>query len=533
MSLKRVIILLSLLGFSCVGAFAQGVVFSSNQRDFISCARERLFVVYDFLDARKPVDQKVFTPNFCPQTKKPIKVPAWLQEELPSMAENEVWSIPQEDGTKKTLTENDVWLRPINVMYNMLDLAEDIDRDALTNDKIMKAFASNRQHMVVSLERLKTNPEIMSYDLRDSMEGRGRSLIATFDLALKEMDTMSESFLARNWKPKFKAATLSLATLANLVYGDIIIRPAPQDIPLNPKQKRGNKLLIGILMAIGTLLVFSAAYMFVESKNAQVSMLVQEYLQKSTTWADDYSRQFLDINVKYIVLGTLAVFCIFGIFFAIAAGGFFGIFMFMVFFTLGLTVGLKMPGVILDSLKKKRGAQINKQLMDALILMSNALKSGMDIVQGFEMVSSDLRPPISDEFGLVIKNYKLGTPFEKSLENMEERIESRLLSYMVKAIILQRQVGGNLTKIFERIVENIREESKLEDKLQAMTAQQRIQSLVVSIMPWLMVAVLFVFQPDVMIKFYTKFTGVMVLFFCIVWIFIGMKMVRKLGEIKV
>ena len=171
--------------------------------------------------------------------------------------------------------------------------------------------------------------------------------------------------------------------------------------------------------------------------------------------------------------------------------------------------------------------------MDALILLSNSLKSGMDIVQGFEMVSKDLRPPISEEFALVIKNYNLGTPFERSLESMEERVDSRLLSYMVKAIVLQRQVGGNLTKIFERIVENIREESKLEEKLQAMTAQQRIQAIVVGIMPWIMVGVMFVFQPDTMINFYTTPVGIIVFLFCAVWIFIGIKAVNKLGEIKV
>ena len=134
---------------------------------------------------------------------------------------------------------------------------------------------------------------------------------------------------------------------------------------------------------------------------------------------------------------------------------------------------------------------------------------------------------------MVIKNYKLGAPFEKALEGMEDRIESRLLSYMVKAIVLQRQVGGNLTKIFERIVENIREESKLEEKLQAMTAQQRIQAIVVGVMPWVMVGVMFMFQPDTMINFYTSTIGIVVLFMCIVWIGIGIKLVNKLGEIKV
>jgi tight adherence protein B len=256
-------------------------------------------------------------------------------------------------------------------------------------------------------------------------------------------------------------------------------------------------------------------------------------MQRSTAWTEDYSRQFLDINVKTIVLGTLAVFSLIGLLFGFAAGGAFGFVMFAICFCMGAYGGLKIPGILLKILKKKRGDRINAQLMDALILLSNSLKSGMDIVQGFDMVSRDLRPPISDEFSLVIKNYQLGTPFERALEGMEERVESRLLSYMVKAIVLQRQVGGNLTKIFERIVENIREESKLEEKLQAMTAQTRIQAIVVGVMPWVMVSVMFIFQPDTMISFYTSPFGIGVFFFCVIWIGIGINLVNKLGEIKV
>jgi len=206
---------------------------------------------------------------------------------------------------------------------------------------------------------------------------------------------------------------------------------------------------------------------------------------------------------------------------------------FLIIFFLGASYAKNVPGMVLRRMKLSRGAKINAQIMDALILLSNSLKSGMDIVQGFEMVAHDLRPPIADEFGLVIKNYQLGNTFERALDSMEERIENRLLSYMIKAIVLQRQVGGNLTKIFERIVETIREESKLEEKLQAMTAQQRIQSIVVGIMPWLMISVMFLFRPDTMIAFYTSGVGLIVLAFCLFWIFMGMKMVSKLGEVKV
>jgi tight adherence protein B len=94
-------------------------------------------------------------------------------------------------------------------------------------------------------------------------------------------------------------------------------------------------------------------------------------------------------------------------------------------------------------------------------------------------------------------------------------------------------MGGNLTKVFERIVVDIREESKLEEKTQAMTAQQKIQSIVVGIMPWIMVGVMFMFQPDVMIKFYGSPLGMGVFMFCAVWIGIGMKVVSSLGKIRV
>lgn len=535
MSFKKLIISLFILVFGGLGVFAQdGNIFSKRQQEFISCSKQKLSGIYNFLDVSKPAEKKDFMPTSCGNVSKAIKVPEWLQNDLGEMDKNVLWEVPLTTGNTEYLSESEMWRKVIHHISDLLSIAQQIDSGATFATKgIMEQFGLARIRLILDVERLKTNPVLINYDMRDSLQGRGRAIIPTLELALKETDSMAEAFVSSNWKAKFRKSALALAILSNSIYSDIVNLPAPQMPIIKNAKSSYNKVLITVLMTLGTLLVFAATYQIIEGKNREITRLVEEYLQKSTAWADDYSRQFLDINVKYIVLGTLAVFCLLGAFFAIMAGGFFGIFMFFVFFGIGLTIGLKMPGMILNYLKRMRGAKINKQLMDALILLSNSLKSGMDIVQGFERVSSDLLPPISDEFGLVIKNYKLGTPFEKALENMEERVESRLLSYMVKAIVLQRQVGGNLTKIFERIVENIREESKLEEKLQAMTAQQKIQSLVVAIMPWIMVGVLFVFQPDVMIKFYTKPLGITILFMCIVWIAIGIKMVSKLGEIKV
>jgi len=254
--------------------------------------------------------------------------------------------------------------------------------------------------------------------------------------------------------------------------------------------------------------------------------MIADYISKAEKWTDAFSRQFINIKVHYLVGAPIALF-------GLAGMMTFNLPAFIFLTLLGAYIGLKAPNYVLNYMKIKRGLKVDTQLMDALILMSNALRSGLDIVQGFEMVSKDLLPPISDEFGLVIKNYQLGMPFENALGVMEERVTSKMLSYMIRAIVLQRQMGGNLTKVFERIVIDIREESKLEEKTKAMTAQQRIQSIVVGIMPWIMLSIMFMFQPKLMIEFYTSPLGVGVFLGCAVWIAIGMKVVSALGKIRV
>ncbi len=503
-------------------------VLTAKQTQFLKCAEEKIYAVYNFLNTDKPTDQKAFIPSQCGKSKA-ISMPAWLEESLPEMAKKKTWQQSSSTGTQ-SFSEAQMWQRAFGIIHETLALADGINEGtAYTSQEIMEQFGMLRTRFLITLDIIASEQTFY-----DSMDGRGRQIIATLELINKEMVSVGESFVVspKQWRNKFRKSIIGIAVLSNSIYSTVMMKQWLAVAPARFK-KPNNQTILLVLTMLGTLLVFASVLMIMNSQNDAVSNAIDKYLQKTSVWVDDYNRQFIRINIKYMVIATVILFTLLGVMLAMALGGIFGFVILCIFFGLGLNVGLKMPGTMLKILKKQRGNKINKQLMDALILLSNSLKSGMDIVQGFEMVSKDLRPPISEEFALVIKNYNLGTPFERSLEMMEERVESRLLSYMVKAIVLQRQVGGNLTKIFERIVENIREESKLEEKLQAMTAQQRIQAIVVGIMPWIMVGVMFIFQPDTMINFYTTPVGIIVLLFCIVWIFIGIKAVNKLGEIKV
>lgn len=540
--MKKITLLISL--FLLLTLAAPQAVFSRalNQQDKqkIECAMFKMMVLGNYFDVNKPSDQKNYEyPASCGASLKGkvIKMPSWFEEELKRMDAIKVVYI-QGEGT---LSEATLWYRTFANVYAFLSRANDAldPSKPIVLEQLSRGYVGNRINLVANLDRL--NKDLVRgreiYVMKDSMQGRARAMLATLEFMNREFYSTVESFTspAAEKEDKYRRSVMAVVTMANQLWSEF--RSAP--IPMNPPDPKifqvteGERLFNALMLVLGGVLVAYAVFLLLENKKEELLDAWDRYREKSVAWAEDFNRQFLTIDVRYIVFGTVGVFALLGLMMGISVGGFSGVFVFFMFLAMGAFVSVRIPPIVLDKLKKSRGRKINAQLMDSLILLSNSLRSGMDIVQGFELVSHDMQPPIADEFGLVIKNYRLGTPFEKALEGLDDRVESRMLSYTIKAIIIQRQVGGNLTVIFARLVENIREESKLEEKLDAMTAQQKIQAIVVGIMPVIMLGVMFMFRPDEMISFYTTPIGLFVLFGCFVWIMIGMKLIQKLGEVKV
>lgn len=550
-----------LLAAVCFPQTASARALSRNDKRRIECAMFKMRVLAEMFDVRVPASKKTYTlPDVCPTPangNKTVQAPKWFLEgyeetgkdatgktvtvrreaELARMDKNKVVYVPKEG----TFSEVDLWRQAFSNVYLYLDRANtSMDpSQPVSLDKLSRGYVGNRINLMATLDRL--NKDLLRNNrpliMKDSMGGRARTMLATFELINNEFFSTIESFSSpeKQKEDKYRQSVQAVVVLANQLYGEFMSKPVPV-FPPDPKGLQDTPADRGfyfLMLFIGAGLVFYAVYLLLEIKRQSVMLMMDEYRAKSVAWAEDFNRQFLTVDIRYIVFGTIGAFALFGLFMGVSTGGFSGVFVFLLFTAMGVFVSIRMPEAVLDMLKKSRGNKINAQLMDALILLSNSLRSGMDIVQGFEKVSTEMRPPIADEFGLVIKNYQLGTPFEKALDGLNDRVDSRMLTYIIKAIVIQRQVGGNLTVIFARLVENIREESKLEEKLQAMTAQQKIQSIVVGIMPFLMVGVMFLFRPDEMIAFYGSPVGLVVLFGCIIWIMIGMKIIKKVGEVKV
>lgn len=492
-------------------------VFSKYQMEEIRCASTKMQLFYFYLNPSRSADIKDFTFK-CKGNDIRYVMPAWIDSTLQNMIAKKVWRDPEEGE----VSEADLWRTSISIVYEFLEVTKktfppEDGGPGIQPALLVKEYADIKIRFQMSLDRL------YRARLGDSFDGRGRTILAIFNIILKEMEAILES-IATSDPNKYNQAVVAISVLSQDSFS-MILKPSRNYEPPAPPD-RFKMMLWNIFSVVGIVLVFLSIWIFFVLNESSTKKWTEDYKKKIEVWKQDFSRQFLDININYIVIFPIGLFGILGLLTM-------DIFLFLLFLIVGAIIGFKLPKMVLNTMKLARGKKIDAQLMDAIILMSNSLKSGLDIIQGFEMVSKDLLPPISDEFALVIKNYQLGMPFEKALGVMEDRVSSKMLSYMIRAIVLQRQIGGNLTKVFERIVIDIREESKLDEKTKALTAQQRIQSIVVAIMPWVMVSVMFVFQPDVMIRFYSTPIGVFTAIFCIIWMGIGIKVVSSLGKIRV
>lgn len=196
-------------------------------------------------------------------------------------------------------------------------------------------------------------------------------------------------------------------------------------------------------------------------------------------------------------------------------------------------VGLQTPSWILKYLKQRRLRRFNLQLVDALVGMSNALKAGFSIMQAFESVVREGQNPISQEFGLFLHQTRVGVSFSEAIENLDRRVGSEDLTLVVQAIETARRTGGNLTEIFEKISAMIRERMRIENRIRTLTAQARLQGIVVALMPVIIAVALMIVRPSLMMPFLHSLAGLAVFVAVAGLIGAGGIIIRKIINIDV
>ena len=177
--------------------------------------------------------------------------------------------------------------------------------------------------------------------------------------------------------------------------------------------------------------------------------------------------------------------------------------------------------------------KFDEQLTDALGTMSNALRAGFSISQAFESVAESDMHPISDEFALLLQQMRVGMSFDDALASLDKRIGSDDLTLVVTAIDIARKTGGNLTEIFDSISDTIRARMRIERKVRTLTAQGRLQGIIVSLMPFFLCGVMTVMKPGMMIPFLTSINGIVCLAGASVMVMIGWIIISKIVTLKV
>lgn len=196
-------------------------------------------------------------------------------------------------------------------------------------------------------------------------------------------------------------------------------------------------------------------------------------------------------------------------------------------------VGYFMPVLYVGMRQKKRIRAFDDQLVDALVLMANSLKSGYSFLQAMESIVREMPAPIGTEFEQALREIRMGGAIEDALVAISQRVRSSDFELVVTAMVIQRQVGGNLTEILTNIAYTIRERHRIMREVRVLTAQERMSGYVVAGLPVAMVILLSFLSPTYISSMWNTSSGRLIMGVGFVLELLGLMVIRKLVEIDV
>ena len=199
-------------------------------------------------------------------------------------------------------------------------------------------------------------------------------------------------------------------------------------------------------------------------------------------------------------------------------------------------MGILVPLILwswLSFLIRRRRNAFTEQLGDCLTTVANALRAGYSFQQAMDVVAKEMEPPISTEFARVMTDIAMGVTLENALDQMNNRVGSPDFDLVVTAVLIQREVGGNLAQILDTISDTINERIRMKREINALTAQGRMSAWVLIALPIFMAAFCWTFNKDQMMVFVTEETGRYAIIFAILMEILGYVVIQKIVDIEV
>jgi tight adherence protein B len=183
--------------------------------------------------------------------------------------------------------------------------------------------------------------------------------------------------------------------------------------------------------------------------------------------------------------------------------------------------------------RRRRLKVFAAQLPDALEMLSRSLRAGQSLGFGFNMVAEEMSAPIGKEFGRVFEEQNLGVPLEETLQSLTNRVPNLDLKFFTTALILQRQTGGDLAEILDKIGELIRDRFRIWGQVQALTGEGRLSGVVLLALPFVLFIAVYQLNPDYLMVLFTEPMGKKMLAAAIFMQVLGALVIRKIVSIKV
>jgi tight adherence protein B len=228
---------------------------------------------------------------------------------------------------------------------------------------------------------------------------------------------------------------------------------------------------------------------------------------------------------EYVMFQWISIAFVGGLFFLIKSN--------ILFFIIGALVGLILPKWYLKKKQNSRMSKFNQGLPDMLTTVIGSLRAGFSFPQALKSVTEEAESPIKDEMEMVLKEMQYGSSLEDSLNSLKERMPSEDLDLMIQAILIQRQVGGNLATVLDKIVETIRDRTKIQGQIKTLTAQGKLSGIVIALLPLILGLFIYTIDPEYIGTLFNHPIGIGLIFAAAVSGIIGFILIKKVTTIEV
>ena len=205
-----------------------------------------------------------------------------------------------------------------------------------------------------------------------------------------------------------------------------------------------------------------------------------------------------------------------------------------VFMGASLTIAMwSVPKLVIHRLWEKRCGRFVDQMIDGMTMMANGVKAGLSVQQSMERIQTNLANPMSQEFGLVLSQIRIGRSLTEALNDLGTRIPRQDVQMFVTSVNILQETGGNMGETFQTIEEVVRERQKVEKKIEALTAQGMAQGTIIVMVPFVLLVVFYFLDPNYVAPLFNTTLGLIALAIMLGLQVIGGYAMNKIIKIKV